>query len=76
MTGDTKSSFAVKPGEESVLDEEFLRQVDCVLLARKQLDPYQLEQVSRAAEAETRLANSADVYGLDRRHGRHHEELG
>lgn len=41
----------------SALDEDFLLLVDRVMLARKQCDPYRLEQVHRAAAEEARVAN-------------------
>jgi len=56
-----KATHAVSEAAEQeraqALDEEFLLLVDRVMLARKQCDPYRLEQVNRAAAEEARLAN-------------------
>ncbi|QOF79682.1 hypothetical protein [Variovorax sp. 38R] len=37
------------------LDEAFLQRVDCVMLQRKQTDPFQQEAAWRATEEEARL---------------------
>ncbi|ATA53138.1 hypothetical protein CKY39_07885 [Variovorax boronicumulans] len=51
------------------LDEDFLVRVDRVILACKQSDPHQLEQVRCAAEEETRLAIMTNAHGLEQRRG-------
>jgi hypothetical protein len=69
---ETRASSAQSLAAEVLFDEEFLSQVDRAMLARKQADPSRLEEVRRAVEAESQLANLTDAYGIDRRsdHGR------
>ena len=56
-----------KEGGEEVLDEAFLRRVDRAMLISKQVDPDRLEEAWRAVVEESRLANTTDAYGLERR---------
>ena len=69
---ETRASSAQSLAAEVLFDEEFLSQVDRAMLARKQADPSRLEEVRRAVEAESQLANLTEAYGIDRRsdHGR------
>ena len=59
-----------KEGGEEVLDEAFLRRVDRAMLISKQVDPDRLEEAWRAVVEESRLANTTDAYGLERRRTR------
>ena len=52
------------------LDEEFLLLVDRAMLARKQCDPYRLEQVKRATAEEARLANLTGTHESKSKHRR------
>ena len=67
-----KATHAVSEaaGQEGApeLDEEFLLLVDRVMLARKQCDPYQLEQVHRAAAEETRIAHLTAQHESNAKH--------
>lgn len=69
-------SSAQSQEAEILFDEEFLSQVDRAMLARKQADPSRLEEVRRAVEAESQLANLTDAYGIDRRSDRGRKEIG
>ena len=59
---ETRASSAQSLAAEVLFDEEFLSQVDRAMLARKQADPSRLEEVRRAVEAESQLANLTDAY--------------
>ncbi|MFZ3120391.1 MAG: hypothetical protein WA159_18975 [Variovorax sp.] len=50
----------------SEFDEAFFSLVDRVGLARKQGDPYRLQEVHRALQEEVRLASVHDATDLDR----------
>jgi len=53
---DANSPPGVSRKEETfAIDEEFLRQVDRVMLQRKQADPFRREEAWRATEEEVRL---------------------
>lgn len=45
----------LRQSEMPVIDEEFLRRVDRVMLQRKQADPFRREEAWRATEEEIRL---------------------
>lgn len=53
-------------GASLELDEAFFRLVDRAGLARKQGDPYRLEQVNRAVQEEVRLAHLSGAMRADR----------
>lgn len=73
---ETRASSAQSQKADISLDEEFLNQVDRAMLARKQADPSRLEEVRRAVEAESQLANLTNAYGFDRRSDRGRKEIG
>ena len=70
------ASSAQSQEAEIVFDEGFLNQVDRAMLARKQADPSRLEEVRRAVEAESQIANLTNAYGIDRRSDRGRKEIG
>jgi hypothetical protein len=63
-------SEAAAQGGTPVIDDEFLLLVDRAMLARKQCDPYRLEQVNRAAAEEARLANLTSTHESKSKHRR------
>ncbi|MNK81809.1 hypothetical protein D3C87_1015650 [compost metagenome] len=73
---EARASSAQSQEAEIFFDEEFLNQVDRAMLARKQADPSRLEEVLRAVEAESLLANLTNAYGIDRRSDRGRKEIG
>jgi hypothetical protein len=73
---EARASSAQAPREVIALDEEFFSQVDRAMLARKQADPSRLEEVRRAVETESHIANLTNAYGIDRRSGRNRKEIG
>lgn len=66
MTAACKVMSAEGQGASIELDEAFFRRVDHADLARKQGDPYRLEQVHRALEEEAYLASVNGAMYLDR----------
>ncbi|MNY37489.1 hypothetical protein D3C86_1720570 [compost metagenome] len=73
---ETRASSGQSQEAEILFDEEFLNQVDRAMLARRQADPSRLEEVRRAVEAESQLANLTNAYGIDRRSDRGRKEIG
>ncbi|MNQ76066.1 hypothetical protein D3C85_908860 [compost metagenome] len=73
---EARASSAQSQEAEILFDEEFLNQVDRAMLARRQADPSRLEEVRRAVEAESQLANLTNAYGIDRRSDRGRKEIG
>ncbi|MCY1235024.1 hypothetical protein D9M72_476260 [compost metagenome] len=73
---ETRVSSAQSQEAEILFDEEFLNQVDRAMLACRQADPSRLEEVRRAVEAESQLANLTNAYGIDRRSDRGRKEIG
>lgn len=73
---ETRASGAQSQEAEISFDEEFFNQVDRAMLARKQADPSRLEEVRRAVEAESQLANLTNAYGIDRQSDRGRKEIG
>lgn len=53
-------------GASIELDEAFFRRVDCAGLARKQGDPYRLDQIHRALEEEVHRASVNGAMYQDR----------
>jgi len=66
MTAVRKVMSAEWQGASIELDEAFLRRVDCAGLARKQGDPYRLDQIHRALEEEVHRASVNGATYLDR----------
>jgi len=73
---EARASSAQAPREVIAFDEEFFSQVDRAMLARKQADPSRLEEVRRAVETESQIANLMNAYGIDRRSSRGRKEIG
>jgi hypothetical protein len=62
--------------DAAACDEEFLKRVDRAMFARKQADPYRLDDVERAVQEESRLASLTNAYGIDRSSDRGRNQTG